>query len=59
MESWDRRGLDDDPFTYLEENVARLEGETRAAAGDYFGASPDDFAMFPKKRGSLSHPAKV
>lgn len=40
-----RRGLDDDPYNYIEDNVARLETEVRRSAADYVGGSPDALAM--------------
>ncbi len=40
-----RRGLDDNPFQYLEENVGRFERALRRAAADYLEADPDDFAI--------------
>src|SRR3984893_4946670 len=40
-----RRGLDENPYDYTEENIGRLERATRAAAGEYFGCQPDDLAM--------------
>jgi isopenicillin-N epimerase len=40
-----RRGLDLDPFGYVEDNVARLERAVRDAAAGYLGASADDVAM--------------
>jgi selenocysteine lyase/cysteine desulfurase len=40
-----RRGLDADPFEYVEANIARLETAVRAAAAAYTGAGPDDIAL--------------
>jgi selenocysteine lyase/cysteine desulfurase len=40
-----RRGLDDDPFDYVEKNVGILEPAVRQAAAEYLGGAPDDFAM--------------
>jgi len=40
-----RRGLDENPYGYTEDNIGRLERTTRAAAGEYFGCQPDDLAM--------------
>ena len=40
-----RRGLDECPSEYFEENAPRLEAAVRAAAADYLAAKPDDFAM--------------
>jgi len=40
-----RRGLDENPVHYLEDNVARFEKSLRRAAADYFEAGPDDFAI--------------
>src|SRR5882762_6196614 len=40
-----RRGLDENPYNYTEENIGRLERATRAAAGEYFSCQPDDLAM--------------
>lgn len=40
-----RRAFDDNPVTYLEENVGRFEKALRRAAADYFEADPDDFAI--------------
>src|SRR5712664_4858388 len=40
-----RRGLDENPYDYTEENIGRLERATRTAAGEYFGCQPDDVAM--------------
>ena len=40
-----RRGLDDDPVTYLHENGGRLEQETRVAAARYVGGDPDEIAL--------------
>jgi isopenicillin-N epimerase len=40
-----RRGLDDNPVHYLEDNVARFEKALRRAAADYFEADADDFAI--------------
>ena len=40
-----RRGLDEDPVTYLEENGGRLEQETRVAAARYVGGDPDEIAL--------------
>ncbi len=37
-----RRGLDENPYNYTEENIGRLERATRAAAGEYFSCQPDD-----------------
>jgi selenocysteine lyase/cysteine desulfurase len=40
-----RRGLDQQPFTYLEDNVGEFEKAVRIAAAEYLEASPDEFAM--------------
>jgi len=40
-----RRGLDANPYRYIEDNVARLETETRRAASSYLGVQPDELAM--------------
>lgn len=40
-----RRGLDDNPVTYLHENVARCELAVRDAASKYFGVDADELAM--------------
>src|SRR5258708_505026 len=40
-----RRGFDEDPVTYLEENGGRLEQETRVAAARYVGGHPDEIAL--------------
>ncbi len=40
-----RRGLDLNPFEYVEANIARLETAVHQAAADYAGAAPDDFAL--------------
>jgi isopenicillin-N epimerase len=40
-----RRGLDENPALYIEENVARCETATREAAAAYLGCRPDDLAM--------------
>jgi isopenicillin-N epimerase len=40
-----RRGLDDDPASYLHEHEARAEAATRAAAARYVGGVADDMAM--------------
>ena len=40
-----RRGLDDNPYEYVEANIGRLETAVRAAAGAYAGAGPDDLAL--------------
>jgi isopenicillin-N epimerase len=40
-----RRGLDEDPVTYLEENGGRLDQETRVAAARYVGGDPDEIAL--------------
>jgi len=40
-----RRGLDENPYNYTEENIGRLERATRAAASEYFSCQPDDLAM--------------
>jgi isopenicillin-N epimerase len=40
-----RRGLDECPSEYFEENAPRLEAAVRTAAADYLAAKPDDFAM--------------
>jgi isopenicillin-N epimerase len=40
-----RRGLDEDPVSYLEENAGRLEQETRVAAARYVGGDPDEIAL--------------
>src|SRR5580700_4774898 len=40
-----RRGLDECPSEYFEDNAPRLEAAVRTAAADYLVAKPDDFAM--------------
>src|SRR5881394_2289885 len=40
-----RRGLDENPYGYTEDNIGRLERAARAAAGEYFACQPDDLAM--------------
>lgn len=40
-----RRGLDANPFGYVEENMGRLERAVRDAAAAYFGGARDDYAM--------------
>jgi selenocysteine lyase/cysteine desulfurase len=40
-----RRGIDENPFLYIEDNIGRLERDTRAAAAAYFGCQADDLAM--------------
>ncbi len=40
-----RRGLDENPALYIEENVGRCEASTRSAAAAYMGCRPDDLAM--------------
>src|SRR5581483_423939 len=40
-----RRGLDEDPFNYLEDNAGRCEPAARAALAKYLAVQPDDFAM--------------
>ena len=40
-----RRGLDENPFLYVEENVERFEMATRQAASEHMGGRPDDLAM--------------
>ena len=40
-----RRGLDECPSEYFEENAPRLEAAVHTAAADYLAAKPDDFAM--------------
>jgi isopenicillin-N epimerase len=40
-----RRGLDECPSEYFEENAPRLEAAVRTAAADYLAAKPDDFAI--------------
>jgi isopenicillin-N epimerase len=40
-----RRGLDQNPALYIEENVGRYEMATREAAAAYMGCRPDDLAM--------------
>ncbi|HXN30976.1 MAG TPA: aminotransferase class V-fold PLP-dependent enzyme [Polyangiaceae bacterium] len=40
-----RRGLDEDPVNYLEENGGRLEQEARVAAARYVGGDPDEIAL--------------
>jgi selenocysteine lyase/cysteine desulfurase len=40
-----RRGLDEDPVNYLEDNGGRLEQETRVAAARYVGGDPDEIAL--------------
>jgi isopenicillin-N epimerase len=40
-----RRGLDECPFEYFEENAPRLEAAVRTAAAEYLADKPDNFAM--------------
>lgn len=40
-----RRGLDANPFMYIEENIEKLERTVRDSVVDYFGGSFDDYAM--------------
>ncbi len=40
-----RRGLDENPALYIEENVGRCEAAARSAAAAYLGCRPDDLAM--------------
>ncbi|MFL5309034.1 MAG: aminotransferase class V-fold PLP-dependent enzyme [Myxococcales bacterium] len=40
-----RRGLDENPALYIEENVGRCESAVREAAAGYMGCRPDDLAM--------------
>jgi len=40
-----RRGLDNNPFTYLEDNVGEFEPAVRRAAAEYLAVKPDEFAM--------------
>jgi len=40
-----RRGLDENPFLYVEENLERFEKGTRQAASEHLGCEPDDLAM--------------
>ena len=40
-----RRGLDENPFLYVEENIERFEKATRQAASEHLGCGPDDLAM--------------
>src|SRR5438874_11258472 len=40
-----RRGLDENPFLYVEENIERFETATRQAASEHLGCKPDDLAM--------------
>jgi len=40
-----RRGLDANPFMYIEENVGELEKAVRQSVVDYFGGNFDDYAM--------------
>src|SRR5919202_2022994 len=40
-----RRGLDENPALYIEENVGPFEAATRDAAASYFGCRRDDLAM--------------
>jgi selenocysteine lyase/cysteine desulfurase len=40
-----RKGLDEDPLGYIENNCAKLEIAVRAAAAGYLGANSDDLAL--------------
>jgi selenocysteine lyase/cysteine desulfurase len=40
-----RRGLDDNPYEYIESNIGRFEPAVRQAAADYFGGASDDYAL--------------
>src|SRR5437764_9866290 len=40
-----RRGLDENPALYIEENIGRCEAATRESAAAYMGCRPDDLAM--------------
>jgi len=48
-----RRGLDENPFAYVEDNIARLEKATRAAASAHMGCKPDDLAELRLQVGQL------
>lgn len=40
-----RRGLDNEPFTYIEDNIREFELAVRKAAAEYLGVRPEEFAM--------------
>jgi len=40
-----RRGLDECPSEYYEDNAPRLEASVRSAAAEYLAAKPEDLAM--------------
>src|SRR5665647_3311914 len=40
-----RRGFDEDPVTYLHENIEHAERELRESAAAYLGAQPDEVAI--------------
>ncbi len=40
-----RRGLDSQPFTYIEDNIGEFELAVRRAAADYLGVKAEQFAM--------------
>jgi selenocysteine lyase/cysteine desulfurase len=40
-----RKGLDENPFLYVEDNIVRFEKATRQAAAEHMGCKPDDLAM--------------
>jgi selenocysteine lyase/cysteine desulfurase len=40
-----RRGIDENPFAYIEDSVGRCERATREAAASYRACQPDDLAM--------------
>jgi selenocysteine lyase/cysteine desulfurase len=40
-----RKGLDENPFLYVEDNIERFEKATRDAASAHLGCKPDDLAM--------------
>lgn len=40
-----RRGIDNDPFTYVEEHVYKMPGIIQAAAAEYLGGKPEEVAL--------------
>src|SRR5687768_12847612 len=40
-----RRGIDTDPYTYIEHNIGKMTGRVRAAAAEYLGGKPDEVGL--------------
>ena len=40
-----RRAIDNDPFTYIEENALKMPGVIQAAAAEYLGGKPEEVAL--------------